>query len=220
MKSFILPIAIEGIPFIGAAFFLALIFWFLNVKWLSLLFWCIGFFVLYFFRDPERFFESDENMVISPADGKVVFIGKVMESEFSNELMIKISIFMSIFDVHVNRSPFDLFVREVKYRKGTFFSADKNKSSDQNERNLILFETKSGTRIIVAQVAGFIARRIVFYPKIGAFLRKGERFGLIRFGSRVDIFLPKESEVVVKTGQKVFGGKTIIAKLFGGKIEE
>lgn len=212
MRNFFLPIAIEGLPFIGVAILIGIIFWFFNIKWLSLTVLCIGIFIIYFFRDPQRSIVADNNDIISPADGKVIFIGTTKESEFTNELMTKISIFMSLFDVHINRAPFDGVVRDVRYKKGSFFAANK-RNSDTNEHNAILMEIDKNTSIVVTQVAGLIARRIVFYPKIGTFLRRGERFGLIRFGSRVDIYLPKETELTIKTGDRVFGGKTLIARL-------
>lgn len=152
-------------------------------------------------------------MVASPADGKVIFIGNSYEDEFQKEEMQKVSIFMSLFDVHVNRVPVDGTVRDIRYHRGRFMAAFEDRASEENERNALLIETARGQKLTLVQVAGLVARRIICYPNIGAFVLRGQRMGLIRFGSRCDIYLPKSAEIVVKMGEKVLGGETILAKL-------
>lgn len=183
--------------------------------WMSLalpLFLFAGY-IAYFFRNPERLAPVGSAMVASPADGRVIFVGTALENEFLKEEVQKISIFMSIFDVHVNRVPVDGTVRDMRYHKGRFMAAFEDRASEENERNAMLIETGKGQRLVVVQVAGLVARRIVSYPTVGAFILKGQRMGLIRFGSRCDIYLPKTAEVLVKTGDKVLGGETILARL-------
>ena len=152
-------------------------------------------------------------MIASPADGKVILVGQAVEGEFFKEETHKISIFMSLWDVHVNRVPVDGTVRDMKYHRGRFMAAFEDRASEENERNAILIETGKGQRLVVVQVAGLVARRIVCYPSVGAFVLKGQRMGLIRFGSRCDVYLPKSAEVLVKPGEKVLGGETILARM-------
>ena len=156
-------------------------------------------------------------MVAAPADGKIIFAGKSVEKEFLGEEMQRISIFLSIFDVHVNRFPVDGTVKDMKYHRGRFLAAFEERASHENERNGLLIETNDGQKLSVFQVAGLIARRIVCYPNIGDFVMKGQRFGLIRFGSRTDIYLPLSAKLLVKLGDRVMGGETIVSQL---KIEE
>ena len=152
-------------------------------------------------------------MVAAPADGRITSLGPAREPEFSNEEMQKISIFMTVLDVHVNRVPVDGTIRNMKYHRGRFMAAFEERSSEENERNAVLIETGKGQHLVVVQVAGLITRRIVCYPAIGAFVLKGQRMGLIRFGSRTDIYLPKTAEILVRMGDKVLGGETILAQL-------
>jgi phosphatidylserine decarboxylase len=208
-----MPIVQEGIPFL-------LVFLLVGVACAVGGFWqvsipCFLFaiYVAFFFRNPERLPPIGSAMVGSPADGKVIYVGPAKEAEFLNEEMTKISIFMSLWDVHVNRVPIDGTVKNMKYRKGRFMAASEDGASQENERNALLIETSRGEKIVLVQVAGLIARRIVCYPTIGAFILKGQRMGLIRFGSRCDVYLPKSAEVCLKLGDRVLGGETILAKL-------
>jgi len=170
-------------------------------------------FTLYFFRDPDRVPESSgPDTVISPADGKVVFVGEVNEEEYLNSPAKMVSIFMSPADVHVNRIPADGVVRFLKYVKGEYLVAFDDKSSERNERMLIGIDN-NGRRILFKQIAGFIARRIVCELTVGQPVRAGERFGMIKFGSRVDVILPPGASLSVKLNDKIYGGKTVLGVL-------
>lgn len=191
----------EGIGFYGLSFLLFFFFLFFN-KFLSILFFILTLFFLYFFRDPER--EIPEEGVVSPADGKVVELKELDDS-------YKISIFMSPFNVHVNRAPIEGKIFEINYKKGKKYKANSNKASFENESNS--FKIKNETEeVFLRQIAGILARRIVFFKKEGDFINKGERFGLIMFGSRVELILPKKFDIIIKEGEKVYAGATIIAK--------
>lgn len=178
----------------------------------STVFCLLALFVLFFFRNPERKIPGEDNTVLSPADGRVVDVKKINEDHYFHKEMICISIFLSIFNVHVNRSPYSGKVESVKYTKGKFLPAFREKASLLNEQNAIVISYKD-VGILVKQIAGLIARRVVCWVKEGDQLERGQRLGLIRFGSRVDIFLPADVQIEVKVGDKVKGGETIIAKL-------
>lgn len=170
----------------------------------------INAFTLFFFRDPERVPDSsDDNVVLAPADGKVIFIGEAVESEFRKAPSVMISIFMSPANVHVNRIPFSGIVTFLKYVKGEYLVAFDEKSSERNERMLIGIE-KDGEKVLFKQIAGFIARRIVCELKEGQRVTRGERFGMIKFGSRVDIFLSPACQLNVKVGDKTVAGKSVL----------
>ncbi len=173
----------------------------------------LAIYVAFFFRNPERLPPVGAALVASPADGRVIFAGPAKETEFLNEEMQKISIFMSLWDVHVNRFPIDGTVRNMKYHRGRFMAAWEDRASEENERNAMLIETSGNQKMILVQVAGLVARRIVCYPTVGAFVLKGQRMGLIRFGSRCDVYLPLKTELSVKVGERVVGGETILAQL-------
>jgi phosphatidylserine decarboxylase len=170
-------------------------------------------FVVWFFRNPERTPPENPLQIISPADGKVIGIEKVADNEHPENSPLKISIFMNVFNVHVNRIPFSGEVLSMSYKPGKFLSADLDKASAFNERNTVLLRTDDGREIKVVQIAGLIARRIVCWLKEGMKVTKGERFGLIRFGSRVELFLPLGSVLLVKKGDKVRAGETPIGEL-------
>ena len=204
------PIAKEGYPFIFLLGFVTLVFAVLGWGFLTLVLLALTLFTAYFFRNPERHIPGDEKAMVSPADGKVVFAGVIKEEHYLKAEVKKISVFMSVFDVHVNRIPLAGKVVDVSYHKGKLLNASLDKASDLNERSGILLETETGARILVVQIAGLIARRIVSYPEIGNQLRKGVRYGIIRFGSRVDIYFPKEWKINVRVGDKVTGGETVI----------
>ncbi|HIE06652.1 MAG TPA: phosphatidylserine decarboxylase family protein [Desulfarculaceae bacterium] len=167
-----------------------------------------------FFRDPERFPPLKEGSVVSPADGRVLSVMEVYGPELAGiEKSTKVSIFMSVFNVHVNRSPAAGRVLDTHYKAGKFFSANLDKAAEENERNLVVIEDDQQRRIAFIQIAGLIARRIVCFVKPDDRLEKGERFGLIRFGSRVDLYLPTNTEIDISVGQHVKAGETIIGYL-------
>ena len=174
----------------------------------------VAIWVAYFFRDPERTGERGERLVISPADGKVVQISEVDEPAFLKEKAIRISIFMNVFNVHVNRYPVSGVVRYVQYNPGKFFNAAEDKASLENEQSSVGIESGSN-HVLVRQIAGLIARRIVTYSTNGQRVQQGDRMGIIRFGSRVDVFLPTTARPRVKVGDNTFAGVTVVAELAG-----
>ncbi|MCX6998798.1 MAG: phosphatidylserine decarboxylase family protein [Candidatus Sumerlaeota bacterium] len=171
-----------------------------------------AFFILFFFRDPERIPPSEKGALVSPADGRVDVVEEVEHSPFPGGRAVKVGIFLSIFDVHINRAPADGRVMETSHRSGSFMSAMRKKSSETNESNLIVFETPQGA-ICVRQIAGLIARRIICNLKKGDHVQRGDRIGLICFGSRTEAFLPSNALIKVKPGMRVKGGSSIIAFL-------
>lgn len=170
-------------------------------------------FVLSFFRDPERVVPEAEDVMVSPADGKVIIVETVTDDTFTNGQAYKVSIFMNVFNVHVNRNPMAGTIEKIIYRPGKFYSADSERGALQNEYCAAVLRTGSGKKIAYVQIAGLIARRIVCWLEPGDEVAKGRRFGLIRFGSRVDLYLPLESELLVGVGQKVRAGETPLARL-------
>ena len=168
-------------------------------------------FVLNFFRDPERTTPTEKNIVVSPADGKVILIGEVFEPDYLQQHAMQVSIFMSPVDVHVNRFPISGTVGYFRYVHGNYIVAFDEKSSDQNERTIIGIENK-GYRVLFRQIAGFIARRIVAQVTVGQQATIGERFGMIKFGSRVDVILPKSSELRISLNDRVVAGESVLAK--------
>ncbi|MGA2856759.1 MAG: phosphatidylserine decarboxylase family protein [Candidatus Sulfotelmatobacter sp.] len=180
--------------------------------WLASSLWAIiplllAFFFLWFFRDPERVIPQEEGAVVSPGDGKVT---DVSISGGSGERVTRISIFLNVFDVHVNRSPIAGVVRDVHYRRGKFLNAMSSRSAEQNEQNSVMM-VGEGQKVVFKQIAGLLARRIVFYPKVGDRLERGQRVGLIKFGSRVDVLLDASARVSVKVGDRVKGGASVLA---------
>ncbi len=206
-------IALEGLPFIIISLTLTVIAAFFGIVWLSVILAVIFIFITCFFRNPERSFEDQDKLVISPADGKVIRIEEVdVEGDISGKFR-KISIFMNVFNVHVNRTPYNGVVQDIVYSPGKFLSANLDKASLENERNAIAITTPDGRVVWVVQIAGLIARRIVCWTHKGMSLAKGERIGLIRFGSRVEVFLPIDSRITVALGEKVRAGKTTLGYL-------
>lgn len=201
----------EGIPYIGGALFLSSFFYLMWLEPLSIVFIILSLFFAYFFRDPERIPPEDPNVLVSPADGRVILIRNGEDTLCPNSHH-EISIFMSPLDVHVNRAPFDGKVGEIKYTPGKFFSAFKERAYRENENIKITLSTEHG-EIILRQVAGFVARRAICWVKEGYYLKKGERFGMIKFSSRVDICIPSNFKITVQEGQKVKAGTTVIAEL-------
>lgn len=213
------PVAVEGFPFIVAfgvvaagLYFIAgsvqsgILFAFSGVAAL------LALFTVFFFRNPHRIVPLVENGVIAPADGRIIFMGDAREEQTGEE-MVKISIFMSVFNVHINRVPLTGRIVDNFYVKGKFLDVRDERATFENERNGLVIETSGGRRVIVVQVAGLIARRIVCYPRVGEMLTMGQRYGLIRFGSRLDVFLPKGSEIRVKVGEKTVCGETVLGIL-------
>lgn len=213
MKTPRIPVALEGTPFILFAAFVTLIAALLEREAAAMLGVAGTAFVLYFFRDPSRLVPDDQTALVSPADGRVILIEEVMDDRYLNAMVRKVSIFMNIFDVHVNRAPFSGQVEQIVYTPGRFYSADSPRAGLENETCAVILDAGTGRRLAFVQMAGLIARRIVCWAERGDSLSKGERFGLIRFGSRVDLYLPLQVELLVKKGEKVRAGETVIASL-------
>jgi len=205
-------IAREGWPFLGIAFAIsfAINFW-LGLAW-ALPFWLITLFILQFFRDPAREIPDDPQAVLSPADGRIVAVEKVPDPYLGREAL-KISVFMNVFNVHSNRSPVDGTVKKRWYHAGSFLNAALDKASLENERNALWLRTRGGQDVTCVQIAGLVARRILCYVGEGAGLERGQRYGFIRFGSRVDLYLPLDARVNAAIGEKVYAAQTILAWL-------
>ncbi|HBG04224.1 MAG: phosphatidylserine decarboxylase [Geobacteraceae bacterium GWC2_58_44] len=218
MRNTNTPIAAEGYPFILGFFTLSLVLallgHYLHSAFMVPASLCLllTVFTAFFFRNPERKTPENENTVIAPADGVVIFSGKVVEPHTSAE-MEKISIFMSVFNVHVNRAPITGKVLDSFYTKGKFFDVRDERASFENEQQGLVLEPAPGLRLVVVQVAGLIARRIVCYAKVGDMLIRGRRYGLIRFGSRLDVYFPLGTKIQVAMGQKTVAGETVLGIL-------
>lgn len=212
MKNYPHPlIAREGWPYVAGTVAVAVIVTFFSFAW-SIPFWIIALFVLQFFRDPGRNIPDQAGAVLSPADGRIVVVAKTTDP-YTNREAIKISVFMNVFNVHSNRSPVDGKIEKVTYFPGKFVNADLDKASNENERNALVISTADGQRITCVQVAGLIARRILCYVKEQETMHRGQRYGFIRFGSRVDVYLPLTAVPKVAVGDKVFATETILAEL-------
>jgi phosphatidylserine decarboxylase len=204
-------IAREGWPFLAISLILAIAATVWCVVW-SIPLWIIFIFVLQFFRDPPREIPQDVGAVLSPADGRVIKVERTQDL-YGKRDAILISVFMNVFNVHSNRSPVDGKVEQVQYFPGKFVNADLDKASAENERNAVVLTTDDGRTVTFVQVAGLIARRILCYIKPGDVLARGQRYGFIRFGSRVDVYLPLDAQVKVSIGDKVSATTTILAVL-------
>jgi phosphatidylserine decarboxylase len=204
-------LAKEGWPFIALAFFLAVFASFFLGDLLAILAWLVLVFVLQFFRDPPRTIPTEANVVLSPADGRIVKIEKVRDPYGERDALL-ISVFMNVFNVHSNRCGVDGTVTKVQYFPGVFVNADLDKASTENERNAMVLDA-GGHTVTLVQVAGLIARRILCYAKVGDRLGRGQRYGFIRFGSRVDVYLPVGAVARVAPGDKVSATTTILASL-------
>ena len=200
----------EGIPFVLIGLFIAIAFIFLGLWWLAAVFIALAAFTAFFFRDPEREITTDANLVVSAADGRVTRIEKLNPERADSPNVV--SVFLSIFDVHINRAPIAGEVTEVVYSKGRFVIATRDDASQINEQNALTIKNERLT-VVCKQIAGVVARRIICWKRAGDRVALGERFGLIRFGSRTDLILPPEVEIAVKVGDKVHGGVTIIGRL-------
>ena len=215
IRSQLAPIHPEGFPFIGGFALASLVFFWLwpPLGWIGtvLTLWCA-----YFFRDPTRVTPVREGIVVSPADGRISRIINAVpppELGMGAKPLTRVSIFMSVFNCHVNRSPVSGRIERIAYHPGKFLNADLDKASEDNERNGLVIATASGARIVVVQIAGLVARRIVSFVREGVAIGAGERFGLIRFGSRLDVYLPDGVRPMVAEGQTAIAGETVIADL-------
>jgi phosphatidylserine decarboxylase len=180
--------------------------------WITVLGLLAAVFFAYFFRDPERDIPSDPQVIISPADGKVVLVDEVQEKEFLESTARRVAIFMNVFDVHVNRSPLTGLVTKMQHRSGEYKAASRSDAALRNEQQAVVLESQYGQRVLVVQIAGLLARRIIPFVKPGQQLARGERFGMICFGSRVDVYLPPDSTIQVKVGDRVKAGSSIIGR--------
>jgi phosphatidylserine decarboxylase len=205
-------IAREGWPFLGIALGLSLMITASAGLLWALPFWLITLFVLQFFRDPARPVPGDARSVLSPADGRIVAIEQTRDAYLDRDAL-KVSVFMNVFNVHSNRSPVDGEVKQRWYNRGKFVNAALDKASVENERNALWLRAEAGHDVTCVQVAGLIARRILCYVQAGDRLARGQRYGFIRFGSRVDVYLPPGSQVRVTIGEKVYASATILAEL-------
>lgn len=206
-------IAREGFKWIAIGSVLTLFLALLGAPFLALIMGGVTVFITFFFRNPNRQTPEKKEVIVSPADGKVCKIQDAFEKQFLKEERKRVSIFMSVFNCHVNRSPTMARVIDIHYQPGKFHLANVDKASNLNEQNIILIEDESRNRFVLVQIAGFIARRIVSYIKVGDSLRKGERLGIIQFGSRVDVYLPKNVKLKIKEGDTVRGGETILGEM-------
>ncbi len=216
IMSVFVPVHSDGHKFVGIGVVASVIAFFLLPSVLFWIFFILTIYVAYFFRDPDRIVPQREGLIIAPADGLVSAVEDVVpppELGFGDQKMTRISIFLNVFNVHINRTPVAGEIVRIKYIKGLFLNADLDKASQDNERNSMVIETRGGQEIGVVQIAGFIARRIVSFVKEGDRLGAGQRFGLIRFGSRTDVYFPLGSSVLVVEGQIMIGGETVLADL-------
>jgi phosphatidylserine decarboxylase len=206
-----LPVAREGWPFIIIMGVPTIaVFWLTDLWWLKLVLLALTVFVVAFFRDPERVVPVDPSSIVSPADGRVIKVERVTDFKFLKDEALKISIFMNLFNVHVNRAPAAAKVLKVIYNPGRFFNASHDKASMENEQNAVIAEGPTGRRFVFNQIAGLVARRIVCHAAEGDSLAKGERFGMIRFGSRLDVYLPVDCKVSVRPGERVKAGSSVL----------
>jgi len=206
------PIAAPGYRFILAGVVLVLLGVMGGWPWLSALGLVSGGFFAYFFRDPERVIPTEPGVIVSPADGLVIRVDEVEENEFLKAPARYVAIFMNVFDVHVNRSPVAGVVKEMRHRAGEYMAASRPDAASRNEQQALVLESSQGRRVLVVQIAGLLARRIIPFVKPGDNLARGERLGLICFGSRVDLYLPGDSQIEVKTGDRVKAGSSIIGR--------
>jgi phosphatidylserine decarboxylase len=222
IQSAIVPIHREGYRFVAVFLGITLVLYLLDLDWLGVVGLVLTAWCAYFFRDPERVTPLREGLVISPADGRVSAVTDVAppaELDIGTGVRPRISIFMNVFDVHINRSPVDGRVTRLAYVPGKFLNAELAKASDDNERQALTIETVHGQRIGVVQIAGLVARRIVGFVREGEAVQAGQRFGIIRFGSRVDVYLPEGKASLVAVGQRAVAGETVLADLSSAEPE-
>lgn len=222
ITSTLVPIHREGWRFVAIAVVVTAILYWFDLDFLALLALVVTLWCAYFFRDPERVTPLRPGLVISPADGRISAIESVVpppELDLPRESFTRISVFMNVFDVHINRSPVDARIAHIAYVPGKFLSADLDKASVDNERQALTLELDDGRRLGVVQIAGLVARRIVKFVNDGDMLKAGERFGLIRFGSRVDVYLPAGVNALVVVGQRAVAGETVFADFASTETE-
>jgi phosphatidylserine decarboxylase len=198
----------DGYKFAFLPFALGVVLFLLRWNWAAGIFLFLSAFVLYFFRDPERVGPADPAVVVSPADGRVM---EIVDEPLGSRAGRRISIFLAVWDVHVNRAPVAGRISSLEYRPGHFYAAMRSRASAENEQNVIHLSTERG-EIVFKQIAGWIARRVLCWKSEGDAVARGERVGMIRFGSRVDIWLPLEAEILVLPGQHVAGGSSVLAR--------
>ncbi|MBI2719676.1 MAG: phosphatidylserine decarboxylase [Rhizobiales bacterium] len=222
IRQALVPVHREGWRFVAIFAAATLVLFWLDLSflgWIGVVAtgWCA-----YFFRDPERVTPLREGLVISPADGRISAVEEVMpppELDLERSPVTRISVFMNVFDVHVNRSPVDAAIRRIAYVPGAFINAELDKASLDNERQAFTLDLPDGRRLGVVQIAGLVARRIVKFVNEGEHLMAGQRFGLIRFGSRVDVYLPAGCQALASVGQRALAGETVLADLASGEGE-
>lgn len=207
------PVARAGLPFIFTAAFVTAVFALLGWAVTALIGLCSFLFICFFFRDPDRVIPTGKGSIVSPADGRVISLMEVENSPFYDGKCRKISIFMSIFNVHVNRVPHEGRIIKTEYYPGKFFSANLDKASKDNEHNAIFLETDEGIRICFVQIAGLVARRILCHIQQGDMVQRGQRFGMICFGSRLDVYLPLTVEPAVKIGDRIKAGTSLLGTI-------
>ena len=209
----VLPIAMPGVKYVVAAILVTGMFFYFGYLKTGILALLITLFITWFFRDPERVVPEDSDLLVSPADGKVIVVEHTARCEYMDEPCQKVSIFMNVFNVHVNRIPFSGIIEKVQYHPGKFVNASFDKASVHNERNALVIKTDNGLRYVCVQIAGLIARRIVNCVKIREHVHRGDRYGMIQFGSRLDLYLPMGFEILVSLGDKTSAGSTIIGRM-------
>jgi phosphatidylserine decarboxylase len=202
-----------GVPFVGGAWLIAIVAWLYVGGWFALPFVVLGAFFAFFFRDPERVSPDEGNAVLSPADGRVKFVGDAEAGVAPPGEWKQISIFLSPMDVHVNRIPASGTVTKVSYTPGKFLPAYRNEAAAVNERSEVWLERANGEMVVARQVVGVLARRVVCRARVGEHMHAGQRFGIMKFGSRMDVFLPRRATLKVSVGEMVRGGETVIAVL-------
>jgi phosphatidylserine decarboxylase len=207
------PIAPQGYPLILAGVLLVFLGGIGHWPWLTVVGILAAAFFTYFFRDPERAIPAETEAIVSPADGKVVLVDTVHGNEFIQSPARRVAIFMNVFDVHVNRAPLAGEVKEVRHRSGDYKAAFRQDAALRNEQQAVVLTVAAGRQVLVVQIAGLLARRIISFVKPGQLLTRGERFGMICFGSRVDVYLPGEADIEVKVGDRVKAGSSIIGRL-------
>jgi phosphatidylserine decarboxylase len=207
------PIARAGYPFIAAGAFVTTVLALLEMSVAAVLGLLATFFIAYFFRDPDRVIPNESDIVVAPADGKVIAVETLDSTPFYDGRCQRVSIFMSVFNVHVNRIPYEGQVEKIVYHPGKFIAANRDKASDDNERNALFIQTPNGKPITTVQIAGLIARRIICTVQEGQDVRRGQRCGMICFGSRVDIYLPPDAAISAALGEMVKGGTSILGRL-------
>ncbi len=206
-------IAQEGFPFIAIALAGAILLWLTGLHLGAAMMIAVAAFIAFFFRNPERTPPDGQGLVIAPADGRVLSVERDISAPHTGKPSTKVSIFMSVMNVHINRFPIAGRVKDAIYNTGKFFVASLDKASEHNERHALVLDDGMGRELVMVQIAGLVARRIVCYVKPGDTLSRGDRFGLIRFGSRVDLYLPPETEISVSPGERTRAGESVIGRL-------